>query len=168
MALPVEIKFLVAAELHDARSLSDLLLLDSKLREYIKNNKIALDILKHSVCKKVVEVMQRGTREITTILPNGVKHGEYIVCTESGQLIATRNYVDGIMHGMHNTYFSNGNPQISRTYVNGNLDGKCTHYFQSGEIENIYYIKNDIEHNTCRVLDENGKLIHEENALAMC
>jgi antitoxin component YwqK of YwqJK toxin-antitoxin module len=162
--IPVDVMYLIALNLRDARSLSNLLLVDSELREHVEKYENVLNELKKTVCREVTKEARNWTKKRQAILPDGTKHGKSVTYRGIYTVISECNYIDGVKNGKM-LIFDDISGDLSKelTFVDGEKEGKCVEYHDySNVVKAEYYYKNGKIHGTYKEYNRSGDPVIEE------
>ncbi len=91
-----------------------------------------------------------------------VKHGQYTLYTDKGQLLEKGDYSDNLKGGIWEEYYTSGQLKSRGNYVHGVKVGQWDHYFGDGRL----YEKFDLDKKRALYLDENIKnYVHDADSL---
>jgi antitoxin component YwqK of YwqJK toxin-antitoxin module len=81
-----------------------------------------------------------GERCVYFILPNGLRHGEYMTYYDASYhtKCASASYKDGHLDGEAYGWYCDGMLEHTLTYKNGKLEGPCLMWYPNGQLKRRY------------------------------
>lgn len=90
-------------------------------------------------------------------LPNGWRHGEYIIYCDYGNIKVETTYVDNMLHGTYKSYKS-GWHMCTTNYKYGKHHGKEIEYYETGQVYRITKYVDGKKHGKRKYYNKNGEL----------